>query len=67
MKIETRLLNVKGECIHEGDPFYDKGNQPIARSLGRRLNKLSHWIPKDTPELTSFRQFQAEGNIPKCN
>ena len=34
------------------------GNRPVARSLGRRLRKLAHWVPEDTPELSDFRHLQ---------
>ena len=36
------------------------GNDPVARSLQRRLRKLAHWVPDDTPELLDFKSLQQQ-------
>ena len=57
-RLNDKVLRFKAEYLLFKQAF-EKGNQPVARSLGRRLKKLSNWIPQDTPELASFQQLQS--------
>ena len=46
-KAEYRLLRAAS----------DAGDEAVARSIHRRLKRLSRWIPKSTPELSEFEQL----------
>jgi len=38
------------------------GNLPVARSIQRRLSKLSNYVPEDTPELHCYRELLVESH-----
>lgn len=46
---------------------HEQGNQPVARSLHRRLRRLAHWVPRTTPELASFRHIADQRSDPARN
>jgi tetratricopeptide (TPR) repeat protein len=56
-RLDDKVLRFKAEFF-----LYKQaqrsGNSPAARSLRRRLRKLAHWVPDDTPELSDFRLLQ---------
>lgn len=56
-KLDDKVIRFKAEYFLYKQAQAN-GNRPVARSLQRRLRKLAHWIPDDTPELLDFRQSQ---------
>jgi transcriptional regulator with XRE-family HTH domain len=40
-----------------------RGLSQVARSIGRRLSRLSNYVPESTPELHSFRDFMEKDGV----
>jgi tetratricopeptide (TPR) repeat protein len=55
-RLNDRTLRFKAEFLLYKQACA-QGDEPVARSIHRRLEKLSHWIPRDTPELAEFRDL----------
>ena len=52
-QLDDKVLRFKAE-YYLFRQAHQRGDQPVARALHRRLRKLSHWVPDETPELADF-------------
>ena len=52
-RLDDKVLRFKAEYLLLKQAC-ENGNLPVARSIQRRLRKLSNWVPKTTPELRDF-------------
>jgi tetratricopeptide (TPR) repeat protein len=58
-KLNDKVLRFKAEYLLFRQAC-EKGNEPAARSIERRLRKLSNWVPESTPELREFAELSAK-------
>ncbi len=57
-ELNDKVLRFKAEYLLLRQA-HRNGNEPVTRSIARRLRRLSNWIPKDTPELKDFEDLVA--------
>jgi transcriptional regulator with XRE-family HTH domain len=57
-RLNDKVLRFKAEFLLFKQA-HECGDQQVARSIRRRLTRLSNWIPSSTPELHDFAKFSA--------
>ena len=59
-RLNDKILRFKAEFLLFRQAR-EQENYPVARSLQRRLQRLSNWVPGETYELKAFRQMTVKG------